>query len=364
VSKQTRLGQPIGRGQQFQGRLAIAWIRTLEEKGTWAPFWLGLGIFLGYLVVRGAFDGLFLVSWGFPVGTDPLWRSDSFWTELVNAALLGYIPAVLLMAHRGVSRDLIQLRPRLVGSDADVADIRRAATRSSGVVARVCQGLGFLGGFYLVLHDPSLSLGSESTLTNPAFMWPLVRTPIFGWVLVTLVVSDLNGTLAYWRLGRDHIEVDLLDLQSLTPFARRGLRSALTWVVFSMVFSLFWIGDHASHVNPFVFIAVLTMATVAFAMPLIGVHTNIRTVKRLELERLRGEIRVERAGVLNELSVDTDNSPKLANLIAYFQLIDRTREWPIDAVNVLRFFMYLLIGLGSWLGGAVVERLLDRTLSG
>ena len=30
-------------------------------------------------------------------------------------------------------------------------------------------------------------------------------------------------------------------------------------------------------------------------------------------------------------------------------------------LDLLRFFMYLLIGLGSWLGGAVVERLLDTT---
>ena len=60
-----------------------------------------------------------------------------------------------------------------------------------------------------------------------------------------------------------------------------------------------------------------------------------------------------------------DDSPanlRLANLIAYYQLIDRTREWPIGAANLFRFFMYLLIGLGSWPGAAVVERLLDSTL--
>jgi hypothetical protein len=54
----------------------------------------------------------------------------------------------------------------------------------------------------------------------------------------------------------------------------------------------------------------------------------------------------------------------LANLIAYYQLIDRTQEWPINAASLLRFFMYVLIGLGSWLGAALVERMLDRTLGG
>ena len=100
----------------------------------------------------------------------------------------------------------------------------------------------------------------------------------------------------------------------------------------------------------------------AFVVPLVGVHNNIQSVKRVELGRLRDEIRVERATVVNTSSDDVN--PRLANLIAYYQLIDRAREWPIDAANLLKFFMYLLIGLGSWFGGALVERLLDSTLGG
>ena len=85
-------------------------------------------------------------------------------------------------------------------------------------------------------------------------------------------------------------------------------------------------------------------------------------MKRVELGRLRDEIRVERATVVNTSSDDVD--PRLANLIAYYLLIDRAPEWPIDGANLLKFFMYLLIGLGSWFGGALVERLLDSTLGG
>ena len=104
------------------------------------------------------------------------------------------------------------------------------------------------------------------------------------------------------------------------------------------------------------------MATAAFIVPLIGVHYNILSEKKSQLDRLRNEIRIEKAAVIDKLSVENPASPRLANLISYYQLIGGTREWPIDAANLLRFFMYLLIGLGSWLGGAIVERLLDRTL--
>ena len=128
-----------------------------------------------------------------------------------------------------------------------------------------------------------------------------------------------------------------------------------------MIFSLFWIDDRASAANPVLFIGVLLMAAFAFIVPLIGVHDNIVQAKGSELDRLRSEIRVEREAATNKLS-DDDTSPRLANLIAYYQLIEQTREWPINAANLLRFLMYMLIGLGSWLGGAMVERLVDRTL--
>ena len=35
----------------------------------------------------------------------------------------------------------------------------------------------------------------------------------------------------------------------------------------------------------------------------------------------------------------------LADTISYYRLIEQTREWPIDAINLLRFAFYLVIGL-------------------
>ena len=341
----------------------VHWVARLEDKGAWAPFWLGLAIAIGYLLIRCAFDGFFLATWGFPHGFNPLWQSDIWWPEIVNATLMGYIPAALAIARRGIGRDLSQLRPGLPCSDAEIDEIRAAATGPAGLVGRAFKLSGFFVGIVYVFGEPSLSLGAEPSLTHPAFMWSLLRVPVLGWLLFTLVVSDLNATRTYLHVGRDLIEVDLLDVQSLSPFARRGLRSALTWVIFSIIVSLFWLGeDLASRQNPTLVVIVLAMATAAFIVPLLGVHNNILSVKRLELDRLRDEIRVERAVVIDKLSAENPASPRLGNLITYYQLIDRTREWPIDAANLLRFFMYLLIGLGSWLGGAVVERLLDTTL--
>jgi hypothetical protein len=38
------------------------------------------------------------------------------------------------------------------------------------------------------------------------------------------------------------------------------------------------------------------------------------------------------------------------------------REWPFDAPTLARFLLYVAIPLGSWIGGAPVERLLGAAL--
>jgi hypothetical protein len=46
-------------------------------------------------------------------------------------------------------------------------------------------------------------------------------------------------------------------------------------------------------------------------------------------------------------------------LLAYHDLVERCSEWPFDTPAVLRLALVVLVGLGSWLGGAVVERMLE-----
>jgi hypothetical protein len=36
--------------------------------------------------------------------------------------------------------------------------------------------------------------------------------------------------------------------------------------------------------------------------------------------------------------------------------------WPADSATFVRFSLYLLIPLGSWAGGAIVERFVDSLL--
>ena len=53
---------------------------------------------------------------------------------------------------------------------------------------------------------------------------------------------------------------------------------------------------------------------------------------------------------------------RLADLLAYEKRIGDVPEWPLDVPTLLRFALFLAIPVGSWLGGALVERLVDLTL--
>ena len=77
--------------------------------------------------------------------------------------------------------------------------------------------------------------------------------------------------------------------------------------------------------------------------------------KRAELDRCTEEVRALRDG-------RPGAGRSLADLLAWRAYVASVPEWPFDAPTRLRFALYLVIPLGSWLGGALVEKLVDRLL--
>ena len=77
--------------------------------------------------------------------------------------------------------------------------------------------------------------------------------------------------------------------------------------------------------------------------------------------RIRAAIRRERDAALGAQPSPNDGAG-LTALLAYEERIASLSEWPINRRMRLRFGLYLALPLGSWLGGAVVERLLAALL--
>jgi len=131
-------------------------------------------------------------------------------------------------------------------------------------------------------------------------------------------------------------------------------------------------------------------------VPSRGLHAYIRARKREELAKIRHAIADERATLFSESDrssvlprmgdmlayeariesvrewpFDTSTLsrfalflliPLVCDMLAYEARIESVREWPFDTSTLSRFALFLLIPLVSWIGGALVERIVDSAL--
>jgi hypothetical protein len=103
---------------------------------------------------------------------------------------------------------------------------------------------------------------------------------------------------------------------------------------------------------------ILAFTAAALVLPIRG---RIRERKASELERVRAAIHRERG------AHDADPDPahladRIANLLVYERRHEEAREWPFAAFTVSRFVLLVALGVESWLGAALVERVLDVVL--
>jgi hypothetical protein len=99
-------------------------------------------------------------------------------------------------------------------------------------------------------------------------------------------------------------------------------------------------------------------AAAIFLIPLYPLHRRIRAAKQGELSRIRAAIRRE-----NEARIAGDEDwATLAHLIVYKKEVEEVSAWAFNTPTVLRFALYVSLGIGSWLGAAFVERWLGTLL--
>jgi hypothetical protein len=281
------------------------------------------------------------------------------WFDILNGVIFAYIPAATVILRRGVARDLAEIRPLLRCSDVEFEGILKRATCIPA--GRLATYLGISVPLFALMpfYDSGFFGSASHSLGDPLLQFFVLRQAILGWVAGYAVASALCATSAYRSLGQDCVKVDLLDTGSLHPLARQGMRSAFTWILLVSLVSLFWLGPGAGHTNGPIIIAVTLWVTASLFYSISGVHDSIRLEKSAQLGALRERIRSEYSAAIEEARSEPDAGSQLAGLIAYYDLIERAPEWPFDAPMVVRLALFATLGLGSWLGGAVVERLFE-----
>ncbi len=282
----------------------------------------------------------------------PRWGAGSWLEAGIRTVMLAYTLPLTALGLRAAERAVRELRPAPSRTGPALEEALSRPLQAGSARLRLAGAAGVLALFGLGgLMAPAI-LGP---FPLGGFFW----LALFGWFVGRALVAHLHAASALSAVGERWVEIDLLDLRPLQPLVRFGLRLVLLWAIWFAIMATFWLGPDLGHwSNALGLLPLFAIAVAALVVPVRGVHRRVRGAKQTELDRLTQEIRRERENLLG--GSGGPESPRLANLIAYRSLIENVREWPFDLSNLVRFGLYMTLGVGSWVGAALVERVLGR----
>ncbi len=338
------------------------WFVRLTHAIPLAPAWTGIAV---AAVVYGLFvlwDQAFAVISG-QAAHWRFWQSGGARTEPALAVLIGFLFGIIQRSTgSGSGSSLDDLRPVLQCSDAEHANLVRELASSDPKFQRVAGLVGVLVGLAM-LTEGNLSQLLERATWNHHFAWIAASISVVSWMVGVGIFWQVRLSRFLMRVQRELVQIDLMDLSPLVPFAHRSFRSILFWLIGCSIGVLVMAVSGALGASALVVLATVLVAVISLFFPVRGLHHRIREAKRRELELVNERVRRERARILESDGPDAEAAAgTLPGLLAYKQFVESVREWPIDSSTLLRFALYLGLPIGSWLGGALVERLLDLVL--
>jgi hypothetical protein len=193
------------------------------------------------------------------------------------------------------------------------------------------------------------------------FIAAVISGTIFGWLSARFLVCMVKDSLQMSRLARALPELDLIDLRPLSPFVQQGLKSALLTVIVPILTAHLSIAPGTAVIGSVVFLTIWVMFTLlVFTLPVRGVRDRILREKQSQLEKLRSEIRDSIEQAVDHR--DGSAGKRLSALLDLEIRLERVRAWPYDASSWIKLGLFMLIGLGSWVGAAAIERLLEAMI--
>jgi hypothetical protein len=164
------------------------------------------------------------------------------------------------------------------------------------------------------------------------------------------------------RLSERVARIDLLDLRGLAPLARIGLRSALAFALAASLIAAMASDEFTLPVTLLTMAIVGAVGALTVLLPVRGVHRAIRAAKDAELREVRAAIARARRAAIDENAAAGPNATRLGDLLAFEARIAGVGEWPFDLGTLVRFAFFLALPFGSWVAGALEERLVSRVL--
>jgi hypothetical protein len=225
------------------------------------------------------------------------------------------------------------------------------------VMANLIGAVGVLVNYFLFLHQPDEPLLLfRPTLWTADFTFPLVGLVFMGWLNFRFMFLLIWSAIAISGTAQHIRRIDLLDTTLVRPYAQHGVRSSLLAVVSLSISANLWLDPNSPAIATVTTLVLLVAAAaLALFLPTWGIHQRLKALKQSELKQIREAIVSRR----DPQTRSVDDAQQLRADLALERRLTEISEWPFDAGSYGRVILYVLLGFGSWVGAALVERLLE-----
>ena len=263
--------------------------------------------------------------------------------------MIGYLPMALYYLSGWTSGHLDTISARFA-LDLSPFRFRRKAGNLLGAAGAITMYLLFLHGS----SDPWLAIQPGRWSADYPFV--LAGLLLMGWFIFRFMFLLIWSALEVSRTARRIHSIDLLDTTLVQPYAQHGVRCSLLAVVGLSISSNLWLDPNSPALATVTTLVMLVSATaIALFLPTWGIHQRLKALKQEELREIRSAITARR----DPRSRSPEDALQLRADLALERRLMDVSEWPFDAGSYARVVLYIFLGLGSWVGAALVERLLE-----
>jgi hypothetical protein len=289
---------------------------------------------------------------------DTLAANRDFRLGLTITALAAYTPAARHYLLRAAARNRAALR-RTLGPESEPA-----------LAARTRWLPGWAAwGFMLVVpataltidRDPGLYFRAGYWSVGSAWSWSLGL--FSGWCLGRSIVATLGVSRDFSAIAAALPAVDLLDRAWLAPFTSQALLMALLWLLVPAIWAVNLVDAPFLLVVPVISAVCLAVGSAALWLPTRGVRRRLEEAKERELATVHAALAGDDAALRRSVLGRRRERPSVADLVAWASYVEGRSTSPFTQATRLRFILYLALPFGSWLGGALVDWLVERLLA-
>lgn len=263
--------------------------------------------------------------------------------------MLGYLPTAMYYLGRWTTEHFDKISRQLTLDRQPVLFPRNLANWV-GIVGSVVTCL-----LFIQIPDNLLSL--LRPWRWPAdFAFPLAGLVFLGWFNFRFMFLLVWTALAISRTAKQIRRFDLFDTSAVKPYAQQGVRSSLLAVISLSISANLWLDPNSPAIaTAATLVLLLAAALLALLLPTWGIHLRLKASKQSELNQIRKAI----ASRCDAATRSVDDAQQLRTDLVLERRLMEVSEWPFDAGSYGRVALYIMLGLGSWVGAALVERLLE-----